>query len=217
MKTVLLTGFSPFGGESINPSWQAVSQLNKREIAGARVVVQELPCEFGRSIEILCAELETVQPDIVITVGQAGGRAEITVERVAINIDDARIADNAGNQPVDQPVRADGPSAYFTTLPLKSIVHELCDAGIPASVSQSAGTFVCNHIMYGLLDYIAAHLAAKQMRGGFIHIPYMPEQAVYHPGVASMSVSQVVAALEIAIAVAVTVEEDICIEGGATH
>lgn len=149
-----------------------------------------------------------------INVGQAGGRVDITVERVAINVDDARIPDNKGQQPIDEPIVANGPAACFSTLPIKAIVSALRQQGIPASVSQTAGTFVCNHVMYGLLHQLQGKSGQK---GGFIHIPYLPEQAAAHPGQASMSVATVRAALETAIAVALEQDDDVKIGGGATH
>lgn len=151
MKTVLITGFEPFGGESVNPSWEVVSGLDNAIIAGCRVVARQLPCVFGDSLTVLNSAIETLSPSLVLAVGQAGGRTDITVERVAINVDDARIADNRGQQPVDEPIVADGPAAWFSTLPIKAMVTAMRSAGIPASVSQTAGTFVCNHVMYGLL------------------------------------------------------------------
>lgn len=215
MKTVLLTAFEPFGGEAMNPSWEAVRQLEDKIIGGARVVVRQLPVVFGHALERLWQAMEELQPQLIIAVGQAGGRSDITVERIAINVDDARIADNQGYQPVDQPIIADGPAAYFSTLPIKAIVAAVRNAGIPASVSQTAGTFTCNHVMYGLLHRL--HSSDHQARGGFIHIPYLPEQAVNHPGAPSMSVTSVVQALAIAIRVALETEQDVRLPGGATH
>lgn len=151
MKTVLITGFEPFGGESVNPSREVVSGLDNAIIAGCRVVARQLPCVFGESLAVLNTAIDTLSPSLVLAVGQAGGRTDITVERVAINVDDARIADNRGQQPVDEPIVADGPAAWFSTLPIKAMVAAMRSAGIPASVSQTAGTFVCNHVMYGLL------------------------------------------------------------------
>lgn len=217
MKTVLITAFEPFGGEVINPSWEAVSQLHERMICGARVVAQQLPCVFGESLATLNASLDELKPDLVIAVGQAGGRVDVTVERVAINVDDARIPDNAGNQPIDETIVEGGPAAYFSTLPVKAIVEGIREAGIPASVSQTAGTFVCNHVMYGLLHTLAKQKGKHKVRGGFIHIPWLPEQAVKYPGAASMPAPTVILALEMALSIALTVEEDIRLTGGATH
>ena len=210
MPTVLLTGFEPFGGETINPSWEAVRRLDGMRIAGATIAARQLPCVFGAALAELDRQMDALRPDLVIAVGQAGGRPDITVERVAINVDDARIADNAGQQPIDQPVAADGPAAYFATLPIKAIVAGLREQGIPASVSQTAGTFVCNHVMYGLLHRGGA-------RGGFIHIPYLPEQAARHPGQPSMRLDDCVQALQTAVEIALIQREDARIAGGATH
>ncbi|WLS77779.1 pyroglutamyl-peptidase I [Erwinia pyri] len=215
MKTVLITAFEPFGGEQINPSWEAVSHLHERMLCGAKIVAKQLPCAFGASLEALYAAIEEVEPEMVIAVGQAGGRTDVTIERVGINVDDARIPDNAGNQPIDEPIVEGGPAAYFSTLPIKAIVEGIREAGIPASVSQTAGTYVCNHVMYGLMHYLAQHKNA--IRGGFIHIPYLPEQAVKHPGAASMPAPTVILALEMALSIALTVDQDIRLEGGATH
>ena len=215
MKTVLITAFEPFDGDPVNPSWEAVSQLNERMVCGARVIAKQLPCVFGDSLTALYAAIDELKPELVIAVGQAGGRTDVTIERVGINVDDARIPDNAGNQPIDETIVEGGPAAYFSTLPIKAIVEGIREAGIPASVSQTAGTYVCNHVMYGLMDYLAKH--KNKIRGGFIHIPYLPEQAVKHPGVASMPAATVLLALEMALSIALTVEQDIRLEGGATH
>ncbi len=214
MKTVLITAFEPFDGELMNPSWEAVSHLHERMICGAKVVAKQLPCVFGDSLRALYAAIDELQPALVIAVGQAGGRPDVTIERVGINVDDARIPDNLGNQPIDKAIVEGGPVAYFSTLPIKAIVEGIREAGIPASVSQTAGTYVCNHVMYGLMHYLAKH---KKIRGGFIHIPYLPEQAVKHPGAASMPATTVILALEMALSIALTVEQDIRSEGGATH
>jgi len=203
MKTVLLTGFEPFDKETINPSWEVVSGLHDTEGEGYRIISLQLPCVFGESLQTLQRAIEAYTPSVVIAVGQAGGRVDISVERVAINIDDARIPDNKGQQPIDQPVVSEGPAAWFSTLPIKSIVMTLKHHGIPASVSQTAGTFVCNHVMYGLLHELRAK---PEVKGGFIHIPYLPQQASLHPGSASMSVATAQQALKIAIRIAISVE-----------
>ncbi|MBP2196895.1 pyroglutamyl-peptidase I [Pantoea cypripedii] len=215
MKTVLMTAFEPFEGESINPSWEAVSSFEGRVINGARVVVRQLPVVFSRCGVVLAEALDELQPDRILCIGQAGGRSDITVERVAINVDDARIPDNDGQQPIDQPIVAEGPVAYFSRLPIKAIVAAVREAGIPASVSQTAGTFTCNHVMYRLLHWLETN--QSQARGGFIHIPYLPEQAVSHPGAPSMSSASVIQALEIALQVTLSVDQDLRIAGGATH
>ncbi|HFO2534212.1 pyroglutamyl-peptidase I [Yersinia massiliensis] len=215
MKSVLITGFEPFGGERVNPSWEVVKQLNDLMLGGVRVVARQLPCAFGEALTALNAAMDDVQPTLVLAIGQAGGRADITIERVAINIDDARIPDNLGHQPVDQPIVEGGPAAYFTRLPIKAMVQGIRDAGIPASVSQTAGTYVCNHVMYGLLHRL--NQMNSDVKGGFIHIPYLPEQAVAHPGAPSMSTQSVLIALELAISVALQIEHDLHISGGAIH
>jgi pyroglutamyl-peptidase len=214
MQKVLITGFEPFGGERVNPSWEVVKQLNDMELAGARIIARQLPCVFGAALEALNAAIDEVQPVMVLAIGQAGGRTDITIERVAINVDDARIPDNQGQQPIDEPIVESGPAAYFSTLPIKAIVDSMREAGIPASVSQTAGTYVCNHVMYGLLHRLNSQQAIK---GGFIHIPYLPEQAAAHPGAPSMAATTVLFALELAISIALQVEHDLKVVGGATH
>lgn len=215
MKTVLVTAFEPFGGETINPSWEAVRALEGKAIGGARIVARQLPVVFSDVLGVLYAAMDEVEPDLILSVGQAGGRSDITVERIGINVDDARIADNAGQQPVDEPIVADGPAGYFSTLPIKAIVAALRSAGIPASVSQTAGTFTCNRVMYGLLHRL--HAQGNGVRGGFVHIPYLPEQAAQHPGAPSMARESVMQALEIAIRVSLETETDLKVAGGATH
>src|SRR5471030_2131566 len=196
-KIILLTGFEPFNKETINPSWEAVRALQGWHEGDFVVHARQLPCVFGKANKVMHQAVEELQPSIVIAVGQAGGRVDLSDERIAINIDDAPIADNQKRQVVDQPIVTNGPAAFFSTLPIKAIVHELREAGLPASVSQSAGTFVCNHVFYGLM-----HQAAEwgtTMRAGFIHIPYLPQQAAAHPGSASMKLEDMVEGLRIAI------------------
>ncbi|QUY49532.1 pyroglutamyl-peptidase I [Serratia plymuthica] len=214
MQKVLITGFEPFGGERLNPSWEVVKQLNDMELVGTRIVARQLPCVFGAALEALNAAIDEVQPVMVLAIGQAGGRTDITIERVAINVDDARIPDNQGQQPVDEPIVAGGPAAYFSTLPIKAMVSSMREAGIPASVSQTAGTYVCNHVMYGLLHRLSGQ---GEIKGGFIHIPYLPEQAAAHPGAPSMASQTVLFALELAVSIALQVEHDLKVVGGATH
>ncbi|QCR36745.1 pyroglutamyl-peptidase I [Nissabacter sp. SGAir0207] len=216
MQTVLVTGFEPFGGERLNPSWEVVRRLHDMELGRAHIVARQLPCVFHHALEALHAAIEETQPRLVLAVGQAGGRAEISLERVAINVDDARIPDNQGQQPVDEPVVPGGPAAYFSLLPIKAIVTGLREAGIPAAVSQSAGTYVCNHVMYGLLHHLHSR-GNSRIKGGFIHIPYLPEQAAHHPGAPSMAASTVLTALELTIAIALSTERDLLVSGGATH
>jgi pyroglutamyl-peptidase len=202
---ILLTGFDPFGGESINPSWEAVRALHGKRIGGHRIVALQLPTEFAGSLRMLRTAVRELTPAILLGVGQAGGRAQLSIERVAINLQDARIPDNAGIQPVDAPVIAGGPAAYFSTLPIKAILAALHAQGLPAEISNSAGTYVCNHIAYAML-----HLAAKKrgVRAGFIHIPYLPAQAAARHGVASMAPDDVVRGIEIALRTAISTPVD---------
>ena len=214
MRHILVTGFEPFGGETINPSWEVVKQLAGMIIDDCRVVTRQLPCVFGESLTVLNAAIDELNPAVVIAVGQAGGRVDITVERVGINVDDARIPDNRGQQPIDVAIVPGGPAAWFSSLPIKAMVVAMREKGIPASVSQTAGTFVCNHVMYGLLHKIGEN---AEIKGGFIHIPYLPEQAAAHAGAPSMAAQTVKDALEIAITVALRQDCDINVVGGATH
>jgi pyroglutamyl-peptidase len=214
MKTILLTGFEPFDGAAINPAWEAVRRLDGWEAHGCRVVARQLPCVFGDAADALCAAVDEVRPDIAIAVGQAGGRPEISVERIAINVDDARIADNAGRQPVDVPVVDGGPAAYFTTLPIKAMVAAMRAQGLTAGVSQTAGTFVCNHVFYALMH----HVRSVKIKAGFIHVPFLPEQAEGRAdNPPSMALEDIVAGLRIAVAVALAVDADVVEAGGATH
>jgi pyroglutamyl-peptidase len=181
---------------------------------GFRVEVRELPCVFGRAADALRAFVDEIRPDIAIAVGQAGGRPEISVERIAINVDDARIVDNAGQQPVDVPIVADGPAAYFTNLPIKAMVAAMREQGLKAGVSQTAGTFVCNHVFYALMH----HLREQPVKAGFIHVPFLPEQAEAWPEPApSMALDDIVAGLRVAVEVALAVDVDVAQGGGATH
>jgi pyroglutamyl-peptidase len=210
-KTVLLTGFEPFGGEKVNPSQEIARQWHGRVIGGHRVTGALLPCVFGAAITELKRQIRATRPVLVICVGQAGGRAEITPERVALNVDDARIADNAGRQPVDQPIARGGPAAYWSTLPIKAIVAALRRRGIPAGVSQTAGTFVCNHVFYGLMHRMRTQ---RGVRGGFIHVPFLPEQA--RPGQPSLPLETMVEAIGVAVATALKVRRDVKTAGGQT-
>ena len=190
---ILFTGFEPFGGETVNPAWQAVSALPD-EIAGAAIVRRELPTEFGRAGALLADILDAERPDAALLVGQAGGRAAVTVERVAINLRDARIPDNAGFRPEDEPVAPGGETAYFATVPVKALVRAITDAGVPAAVSDSAGTFVCNELFYTLLRLGRERYPA--LRGGFIHVPYSEAQLAGKPeGTPGLALSRMTAAL----------------------
>jgi len=212
MKTVLVTGFEPFGGETLNPSQEIARQLNGHVIARRRVIGRILPCVFGAANVELRRLLREFSPEVVISVGQAGGRAEVTPERVAINVDDARIPDNAGAQPIDRPIVRGGPAAYWSTLPVKAIVAALRAHEIPAAVSQTAGTFVCNHVFYGLMHALRMR---RGVRAGFIHVPWMPEQA--KRGQPSLRQAVMVEAIALAVEVAVTVRRDVTVTGGQTH
>jgi len=195
--TILVTAFEPFQQERINATMQALALLPD-DLNGAKLSMHILPVVFGRAAERLCALVDEIQPDAVVCLGQASGRADITPERVAINVMDARIADNGGNQPVDVPVRADGPAAYFSTLPVKAMVQAMKQAGVPASVSNTAGTFVCNDLMYSLLDHLA--MQGREIPAGFIHIPATPAQAAERPS-PSLSPETVAKGLEAALSV----------------
>lgn len=213
---ILVTGFDPFGGEKINPALEAVKGLADT-IKGAEIKKLEIPTVFNKSAEVVQKAIEEFQPDYVLNIGQAGGRYEISPERVAINVDDARIADNEGNQPIDAPVKEDGDAAYFTQLPVKAMVTAIKNAGIPGAVSNTAGTFVCNHIMYQVQYMI--HTNFPKIKGGFIHVPYIPEQVVNKPGQPAMSLSDMTKGLTAAIEAVVEFDgkEDLKQVGGAIH
>ena len=213
MKTVLLTGFEPFNGATINPAWEAVRMLDGWTGDGFQVVTRQLPCVFGLSTRLLLDAIEECKPDVVIAVGQAGGRPDITVERVAINVDDAPIPDNDGWQPADATIVKVGPAAYFATLPIKAIAHAIRARGVAASVSQTAGTFVCNHVFYGLMHFTHE----LPLKAGFLHVPFLPEQVVDKPGVAAMELAQIIEGLRAAVKVAVHGGVGAGLPGGATH
>lgn len=213
IKTVLLTGFEPFNKAAINPAWEAVRALKGWRGADFAVEVRQLPCVFGQAKRVIAGAVEELRPHVVIAVGQAGGRGELSVERVAINVDDASIMDNQEQQPVDTTIVEGGPAAYFSTLPIKAIVHEMRERGLRAGVSQTAGTFVCNHVFYGLMH----HCAGMPVKAGFIHVPYLPEQAAAFPGAPSMELAHIIEGLRAAVQVSLAVEADIAEAGGATH
>lgn len=190
---ILLTGFEPFGGESINPAKEAV-KLVKDEIKGAQIVKCYVPVVFGKAIDTVYEAMKKENPDAVLLIGQAGGRYEMTPERVAINCDDARIPDNEGNSPVDQAVFADGPSAYFSTLPIKKMVENMKANNVPAAISNTAGTYVCNHLMYGVRYYIEKEF--PNTIGGFMHVPFLHEQVMNKKETASLSKEDVVKGIE---------------------
>ena len=216
IQTVLLTGFEPFNGATINPAWEAVRSLEGWQGEHFQVEVRQLPCIFGDANEDLAALIDELHPDVVIAVGQAGGRPDISVERVAINVDDASILDNGGQQPVDATIAPDGPAAYFSTLPIKAIVHALRERQLLASVSQTAGTFVCNHVFYGLMHHAAAQ--PQPVKAGFIHVPFLPEQAALREDAPpSMALEDIIAGIKLAVEVTLDVDADLREAGGATH
>ena len=204
LPTLLLTGFDPFDGAKSNPSWDAASALDGCVIGGHRIAARRLPTEFEASLRALRAAIRETGPSLVVCTGLAGGRKELSLERVAINVDDARIADNIGAQPVDARIAARGPAAYFTTLPIKAMLAALEKQGIPAHVSQTAGTFVCNHVFYGLMHALRR---TPGVRGGFIHVP--------RAGRGGMPLDQIVEGLRIALRVAATTRTDARLAAGA--
>jgi pyroglutamyl-peptidase len=209
---VLVTGFEPFGGEARNPSWEVCERLASR-VGGLRVETCRVPCEFRRAIEVVTEAIERHRPALVLCLGLAPGRTHLGVERVAINVDDARIADNAGAQPIDEPIAASGPPAYFATVPVKAMVAAMRAAGVPAEVSNSAGTYVCNHVMYGVLHYLAA--GGRRARAGFIHVPFAQEQVLDRKDTPSIALSTMVAGVEAAIAAAHGRVRDVKLAAGA--
>lgn len=196
MKRILLCAFDPFGGESINPALEAVRSV---KFDGAEIEKCEVPTVFYKSVEVVLSKIAELSPDAVVMIGQAGGRDKITPERVAINLSDARIADNEGNIPCDEPIVPGAPTAYFSSLQIKEIVRVLGEHGILSAVSNSAGTFVCNHLMYGVLHYIAER--GLNCVAGFIHIPFLPEQVDGKEGIASLPLELDVRAIELALGV----------------
>ena len=209
---VLLTGFTPFGGETVNPALEAVNRVRCPE---AELRILEVPTVFGDSARLVTAEMDAFRPDVVLCVGQAAGRSAVTPERVAINVDDARIPDNAGQQPVDAPIVPGGPAAYFATVPVKDMVRAIREAGVPSELSNSAGTYVCNHLMYGLLYHIQRSFPG--VRGGFIHVPFLPQQVEQKPGTPSLPLDDMVQAILIAIETCVNTQQDVHTAEGAEH
>lgn len=216
MDTILLTGFEPFGGERVNPSWEVAQALHGERLAKGQAQVEalKLPCEFSGSRAALDEALNRLQPRLVLALGQAAGRSDLSLERVAVNLCDARIADNAGDQPIDEPVEPGGPAAYFTTLPVKAMVAALRAAGLPAGLSMSAGSYVCNYIFYALQHRLAAH---PGVRSGFMHLPLLPAQAAQHPGQPSMTLQTMIEGTRIALETALAVREDLRTLGGSLH
>ncbi|MCD8010755.1 MAG: pyroglutamyl-peptidase I [Lachnospiraceae bacterium] len=211
---VLVTGFDPFDNDTVNPAWEAVSRM-KDEIAGAKIVKLMVPTVFGKSVQVIREAMDREQPDVVLSVGLSGGRGDITPERVAINLSDARIPDNEGNQPTDEAIFPDGPDAYFSMLPVKAMVEKIHGRGLPASVSTTAGTFVCNHVMYGVLYHV--HKDFPNTRSGFVHIPYIPSQTVDKRFMPSMNLNDTIAGLEAAVEAIIENSEDIHSPGGTLH
>lgn len=233
LPTVLLTGFDAFGGDALNPSWLAVQALHGEVIEGHALVAAQLPTEFTASTKVLLRLMRRYRPALVIAVGLAGGRSALSLERVAINIRDARIPDNADAQPVDLPVVKRGPAAYFSTLPIKAMQQAIETEGVAAEISQTAGTFVCNHVFYALMHYLqtatgwsltgsargqsgnkpqSQNVIGKTPRGGFIHLPYLPKQ-----GVPNMALADMVRGLRAACACALTTDKDLVRGAGAIN
>lgn len=212
---ILLTGFEPFGGESLNPSMQAALALGAAPPRGVDLVVEILPVSWARTPQAVRAALARHRPEVAIATGQAGGRAAVTLERVGINLADFRIPDNDGAQPVDAPIVAGGPAAYFATIPVKRLAAEVRAAGVPAAVSNTAGTHLCNATLY-----LLGHLAATEypgLRAGFVHLPWLPEQAAAHPGEPSMSLATQVAALGAALRALAGGAPELAVSEGALH
>lgn len=212
MTTVLLTGFEPFGGETTNPSWAAVERVRDTWTGPECVHIRRLSVDFATVDDELLGAFEELEPDLVVCVGQAGGSDVLRVERVAINVDDARIPDNGGRQPIDEPIVVGGPAAYFSTLPIKAVVAQLDRLGIPATVSQTAGTFTCNHVFYTLMHAIAG--AERATRGGLIHVPFSPDQAA-GTGAASMDVEMIARAISVVLSTTLANPIDVTVGGGA--
>ena len=209
---ILLTGFDPFGGSAHNPSWLIAQALHGQRIAGHQVVAAQLPTVFGQSLQRLQSLLQEHQPHITLCIGLAGGRAALSIERIGININDARIPDNRGAQPIDTPVQAGGPAAYFASLPIKAMLRAVQRAGVPCEVSQTAGTFVCNHVLYGLMHLLAQGAAPLGARGGFVHVPWLSGQGEPH-----LPLRDMVRGIHAALWAAVLAPQDIALQAGATH
>lgn len=208
---LLLSGFEPFELDTVNPSWEVARALHGQLIEGVRVQALLLPCVFGQSLAVLQAGLVRHRPRLVLLLGLAAGRAELSVERVAINVDDARIPDNAGAQPIDLPVLPGAPAAHFSTLPIKAMVHAMLRAGVPAAVSQTAGTFVCNHVFFGLMHSLRRR---RGVRGGFMHVPLLTEQALQQ-GRPGLALDQQCLGVQVALETALRVTADRHESGGS--
>lgn len=216
---ILLTGFTPFGGDSVNPSALVAQHLHDRQLAGHRVVSALLPVVFGDARETLWSLVRKHHPLLVLCLGQAGGRANLSVERVALNLADARIPDNLGQQPMDEPVDADAPTAYFSTLPVKAMAQAISQAGLPAEVSLSAGSFVCNHVYFGLMHQLATVRSFRAVRAGFMHLPYLDTQVAQMPTPRppSLSLEQMVSGVRAALRAAIEHPVDLRLSGGHLH
>ena len=212
MRPLLVTGFEPFGGDAINPSGDVARTLHRRKIGGAPVIGLVLPCRFGASLDALRSAIATHRPQLVLALGLAAGRAELSLERVAINLDDARIADNASAQPVDTPVVPGAPAALFTTLPIKAMVAAMCDAGHPAGLSLSAGSFVCNHVFYGLLHALRRR---RGVRGGIMHLPCLPEPVSPGSDTPALPLHTMVDGVVVALETALATQTDLAQPGGS--
>ena len=208
---ILVTGFDPFGGEPINPAIESVKRLPDN-IAGAEIIKLEIPTVRKKSLEKIEKAINEYNPDVILSIGQAGGRFDISIERVGINLDDFRIPDNEGNQIIDEPVFPDGENSYFVKLPVKAMVQNVQKNNIPASVSYTAGTFVCNHVLYGVMYLIEKKYKGK--KSGFIHIPFLPQQVVDKRNMPSMELDTIVKGLTAAIEAIVKNNEDIKEVGG---
>lgn len=213
---ILVTGFDPFGDDIINPAIEAVKRLPDT-IDGVKIVKLEIPTVFNKSAEVVREAIEKEQPNYVLNIGQAGGRYEMTPERVAINLDDARIPDNDGQQPVDVQIQEDGAPAYFSQLPVKAMVDYMKEENIPASVSNTAGTFVCNHIMYQTIYLTMTEY--PEVKAGFMHIPFLPEQVVTRPNTPSMALDDIVKGITASLKAIIDFDgkEDLKVVGGKTH
>jgi pyroglutamyl-peptidase len=202
VKKLLVTAFEPFAGEPLNPSLEAARQMEKVEFPETVIHIAELPVDRFRAVEMALELLRSNKPDIVIMLGEAGGRYRVNPERVAINIDDFRIADNAGNQPKDEPIIDGGPAAYFSTLPIRAITDRIVKAHIPAAISNSAGSYLCNRLFFSVMH--AINVEGWATRAGFIHLPYLHDQAMNkYPDVPSLSRESIVEAVRLAIEVSI--------------
>ena len=210
--TILLTGFDPFGGGAHNPSWLIAQALHGQRMAGHSVVAAQLPTVFGQSLQRLQSLVQAHQPALTLCLGLAGGRDALSIERIGININDARIPDNGGAQPIDTPVQPGGPAAYFASLPIKAMLRAVQRAGVPCEVSQTAGTFVCNHVLYGLMHLLAQGRGPQGARGGFVHVPWLSGQGEPH-----LPLRDMVRGIHAALWAAVLAPQDIALQAGATH